>query len=69
MMKKMVSIVPITLSLCGVIICAIFTYGAMHKDTCQYRVGIIINKEGLQIKSDIDKTECKLADSEQKRLD
>ncbi len=67
-MKKTVGILPITLSLCGVMIFGIVTYAAINMANGKYRVEIRINKEGLHINSDIDKNQCTPANVAQKKL-
>ncbi|MCG6137814.1 MAG: hypothetical protein MET45_24790 [Nostoc sp. LLA-1] len=67
-MKRTLGILQITLSLCGVFMCGTVTYAAINMATGQYQVEITVNNRGLNIKSDIDKRECKATDFEQKRL-
>ncbi|BAY17106.1 hypothetical protein NIES2109_15740 [Nostoc sp. HK-01] len=77
-MKRELGILQITLSLSGIIMCATVTYAAINMVNGQYRVEIGVTNQGLLIKSDIDKRECRIEetniqalqrkDSENKRL-
>ncbi|QLE57671.1 hypothetical protein [Nostoc sp. TCL26-01] len=59
-MKRVLGILQITLSLAGMMMCGTVTYAAINMATGQYRVEIAVNDQGLKIKSDIDKRECKI---------
>jgi hypothetical protein len=59
-MKRKLEVVPITLSLCGVMMFGTVTYAAIHMVNGQYRVEIGLNSKGLIIKSDIDKRQCQI---------
>ncbi|MBD0265419.1 MAG: hypothetical protein ICV78_22665 [Tolypothrix sp. Co-bin9] len=77
-MKRELKILQITLSLSATIMCATVTYAAINMVNGQYRVEIGVTNQGLIIKSDIDKRECRIEekntqalqgkDYEQKRL-
>ncbi|MEH1843615.1 MAG: hypothetical protein V7L25_01000 [Nostoc sp.] len=58
-MKRELGILQIILSLCGVMMFGTVTYAAINMVNGQYQVEILLNTEGLIIKSDIDKRQCK----------
>ncbi|MBD2364383.1 hypothetical protein [Anabaena sp. UHCC 0399] len=64
-MKRALGILQITLSLAGVIMCGTVTYAAINMVNGQYQVEIAVSNKGLNIKSNIDKRQCTLANSEQ----
>ncbi|MBD2252485.1 hypothetical protein [Nostoc parmelioides] len=77
-MKRVLGILQVSLLFSGVVMCATVTYAAINMATGQYKVEIAVNDKGLNIKSDIDKRECKIdlthtqvlqgKDAEQKRF-
>ncbi|WP_334818772.1 hypothetical protein [Nostoc sp.] len=58
-MKRVLGVLQITLSLCGVMMFGTVTYAAINMVNGQYQVEIMLNTKGLKIKSDIDKRQCK----------
>ncbi|MGF1935847.1 MAG: hypothetical protein RM347_015910 [Nostoc sp. ChiQUE02] len=58
-MKRVLGVLQITLSLCGVMMFGTVTYAAINMVNGQYRVEMALNTKGLMIKSDIDKRQCK----------
>jgi hypothetical protein len=58
-MKRVLGVLQITLSLCGVMMFGTVTYAAINMVNGQYRVEMALNTKGLIIKSDIDKRQCK----------
>ncbi|MFN6482946.1 MULTISPECIES: hypothetical protein [unclassified Nostoc] len=58
-MKRELRVLQITLSLCGVMMFGTVTYAAINMVNGQYQVEIGLNTNGLIIKSDIDKRQCK----------
>ncbi|OCQ92707.1 hypothetical protein BCD64_08120 [Nostoc sp. MBR 210] len=77
-MKRVLGILQVALLSSGVVMCGTVTYAAINMATGQYRVEVAVNNQGLTIKSDIDKRECRIEetniqapqrkDSENKRL-
>ncbi|MEH2466593.1 hypothetical protein [Nostoc sp.] len=57
-MKRVLGILPITLSLCGTMMFSTLTYTAINMLKGEYQVEISLNSKGFIIKSDIDKTQC-----------
>ncbi|MBN3871873.1 hypothetical protein [Nostoc sp. JL33] len=62
-MKRVLEVLQITLSLCGVMMFGTVTYAAINMVNGQYRVEIALNTKGLIIKSDIDKRQCKAVEN------
>ena len=58
-MKRVLGVLQITLSLCGVMMFGTITYATINMVNGQYQVEIALNTKGLKIKSDIDKRQCK----------
>ncbi|MEH2171370.1 hypothetical protein [Nostoc sp.] len=58
-MKRVLAVLQITLSLCGVMMFSTVTYAAINMVNGQYRVEMALNTKGLIIKSNIDKRQCK----------
>ena len=58
-MKRVLGVLQISLSLCGVMMFGTVTYAAINMVNGQYRVEMALNTKGLVIKSDIDKRQCK----------
>lgn len=59
-MKGVLGILQVALLSSGVVMCGTVTYAAINMATGQYRVEVAVNNQGLSIKSDIDKRECRI---------
>ncbi|MEH1912731.1 MAG: hypothetical protein V7L05_32590 [Nostoc sp.] len=62
-MKRVLGVLQISLSLCGVMMFGTVTYAAINMVNGQYQVEIVLNTNGLIIKSDIDKRQCKAVEN------
>ncbi|KOP25052.1 hypothetical protein AMR41_16670 [Hapalosiphon sp. MRB220] len=68
-MKSNLSIWQISLPICAVLMFAICAYTTIYMVDGRYRVEIGVNINGLIIKTDVDKQECKLAEDEIEQQD
>ncbi len=67
-MKRALGILQITLSISGMIMCGTVTYAAINMVNGQYRFEIGVTNQGVLIKSDIDKRECRIEETNTQAL-
>ncbi len=58
MNKHSLTILSITLPLCGVLMFAMGCVTTIYMVNGRYRVDVVVNTKGLRVKTDVDKREC-----------
>ena len=57
-MKHSLTIWSITLPLCGLLMFGIGCATTIYMVNGRYRIDVVVNAQGLQVKTDVDKREC-----------